>query len=60
MYEGAKFSVEDSYRKRVTIDEETCLLDILDTGIVICGEVVLNCQQLFQNRILCTGLRYVF
>ena len=25
-------TIEDSYRKRVTIDEESCLLDILDTA----------------------------
>eukprot|EP01111_Echinosteliopsis_oligospora_P007380 TRINITY_DN222_c2_g1_i1.p1 TRINITY_DN222_c2_g1~~TRINITY_DN222_c2_g1_i1.p1 ORF type:complete len:188 (+),score=44.89 TRINITY_DN222_c2_g1_i1:117-680(+) len=25
-------TIEDSYRKQVTIDEETCLLDILDTA----------------------------
>ena len=25
-------TIEDSYRKRVTIDDETCLLDILDTA----------------------------
>merc|ERR1711935_1257800 len=25
-------SIEDSYRKQVTIDDETCLLDILDTA----------------------------
>jgi len=24
--------IEDSYRKQVTIDDETCLLDILDTA----------------------------
>ena len=25
-------TIEDSYRKQVTIDDETCLLDILDTA----------------------------
>ena len=25
-------TIEDSYRKQVLIDEETCLLEILDTG----------------------------
>jgi len=25
-------TIEDSYRKQVTIDEETCLMDILDTA----------------------------
>ena len=25
-------TIEDSYRKQVTIDSETCLLDILDTA----------------------------
>lgn len=25
--------VEDSYRKQVTVDNETCLLDILDTAV---------------------------
>jgi Ras family protein len=32
-------TIEDSYRKQVTIDEETCLLDILDTaGMVFPGQ----------------------
>ena len=25
-------TIEDSYRKQVTIDDETCILDVLDTG----------------------------
>lgn len=30
--DGIFISVEDSYRKQVVIDGETCLLDILDTA----------------------------
>lgn len=32
---------EDSYRKQVTIDSETCLLDILDTGKQLQGDLVI-------------------
>ena len=30
--EEYEYTIEDSYRRQVTIDDETCLLDILDTG----------------------------
>ena len=35
---------EDSYRKQVTIDDQTCLLDILDTA----GQVRARAAALFQ------------
>lgn len=37
-------TIEDSYRKQVTIDEETCLLDILDTGKLSDPNEVLDCN----------------
>ena len=33
-------TIEDSYRKQVTIDDETCLLDILDTGTPNYSELI--------------------
>jgi small GTP-binding protein len=30
-------TIEDSYRKQVTIDEEVCLIDILDTAGMMNG-----------------------
>ena len=39
-------TIEDSYRKQVVIDGETCLLDILDTA----GQEVRS--DIFSNRLI--------
>jgi GTPase KRas protein len=36
-------TIEDSYRKQVVIDGETCLLDILDTAGQEVGKLLLYC-----------------
>ena|SRR3990167_10451205 len=44
-------TIEDSYRKQVQIDDETCLLDILDTAGII-GPSLLNIGPSLLNILL--------
>ena len=48
-------TIEDSYRKQVVIDGETCLLDILDTAG---QEVRFLCKNYFFSSTLFCWLRY--
>ena len=45
-------TIEDSYRKQVTIDDETCLLDILD----IAGQKEYN---LLRDQYIITGQGFI-
>lgn len=42
-------TIEDSYRKQVVIDGETCLLDILDTAGKLCVFACFFCKLIFKG-----------